>query len=432
MSAIAPALTTVRFQGMREALLVAAARQFNAQGVRGATLGDIAASVGLVTTSLTDYYRKKEDLATACFLRAIAAYDSLATEAAAAPDVPTRVRCFFDGLARWLADIDAGRRPPLMMFSDIRALPDAQAATVFAAYTDLFRRLRSLLVGPATAALDRDDFNARAHLLLSAANWLRGTIHHHEADTYPRVAAQVADILLHGLAAPGQPGPVDAATAAVAVDAADSVDLADGTDRADRATDRATSAGDDTADAFLRAATELVNEQGYRGASVDRISARLNLTKGAFYHHHENKLDLIAACFERSFAVQRQVLQAAGLAAGSGWARTSAAAAELVQFQLSPRGPLLRITATSALPDEAHRAQVLRSLQRLNERFAGLLVDGLVDGSIRPLHPTMAAQLLAANLNAAAELRRWVPGIQPASVTRCYTRPALLGLLCGV
>jgi hypothetical protein len=45
---------------------------------------------------------------------------------------------------------------------------------------------------------------------------------------------------------------------------------------------------------------------------------------------------------------------------------------------------------------------VLRSLQRLNERFAGLLVDGLVDGSIRPLHPTIAAQLLAANLNAAA------------------------------
>ena len=407
---------------MREALLVAAVRQFNAQGVRGATLGDIAASVGLVTTSLTYYYRKKEDLATACFLRAIAAYDSLATDAAAAPDVPTRVLCFFDGLARWLADIEAGRRPPLMMFSDIRALPEAQAVTVFTAYTNLFRRLRALLVGPATAALGRDDFNARAHLLLSAANWLRGATHHHEADTYPRVAAQVADILLHGLAAPGQAGPVDAAAAAVVVEGADGIDSA---------ADRAANAGDDTADAFLRAATELVNEQGYRGASVDRISARLNLTKGAFYHHHENKLDLIAACFERSFAVQRQVLQAAGQAPGSGWARSCAAAEALVQFQLSPRGPLLRITATSALPDEAHRAQVWRSLQRLNERFAGLLVDGLVDGSIRPLHPTIAAQLLAANLNAAAELRRWVRGIQPASVTRCYTRPALLGLLCG-
>ena len=418
MSSPPQPLPTLRFQGMREALLSAAAQQFNAQGVRATTLSDIAASVGLVTTSLTYYYRKKEDLATACFLRAIAAYDSLAADAASAPDVPARVLRFFDGLARWLADIDAGRQPPLMMFSDIRALPDAQAATVFSAYTDLFRRLRALLVGPPTASLGRDDFNARAHLLLSAANWLRGTIHHHEADTYPRVAAQVADILLHGLAAPGQPGPVDGTAAARVADAADG-------------TDRAANPADDTADAFLRAATELVNEQGYRGASVDRISARLNLTKGAFYHHHDNKLDLIAACFERSFAVQRQVLQAAGQAPGSGWARSGAAAAALVQFQLSPRGPLLRITATSALPDEAQRAQVLRSLQRLNERFAGLLVDGLVDGSIRPLHPTIAAQLLAANLNAAAELRRWVPGIQPASVTRCYTRPALLGLLCG-
>ena len=168
-----------------------------------------------------------------------------------------------------------------------------------------------------------------------------------------------------------------------------------------------------------------------RAARCARARSPANRAKGAFYHHHENKLDLIAACFERSFAVQRQVLQAAGQAPGSGWARSCAAAAALVQFQLSPRGPLLRITATSALPDEAHRAQVWRSLQRLNERFAGLLVDGLVDGSIRPLHPTIAAQLLAANLNAAAELRRWVRGIQPASVTRCYTRPALLGLLCG-
>jgi AcrR family transcriptional regulator len=432
MSAAPQTPQTVRFLGMREALLAAAVLQFNEQGVRGATLGDIAASVGLVTTSLTYYYRKKEDLATACFLRAIAAYDALATDAASdtdrAPDVAARVTRFFTGLAGLLADIDAGRQPPLMLFSDIRALPEAQAATVFAAYTDLFRHVRALLVGSATEALGRDDLNARAHLLLSAANWLRGAIHHHEPDTYPRVAAQVADILLHGLAAPGQAGPVDAMDAvnAVAPPAA-----AGAAPIAAPIASPATAPGDDTGDAFLRAATELVNEQGYRGASVDRIAARLNLTKGAFYHHHENKLDLIAACFERSFDVQRQVLQAAGRAPGSGWSRSCAAATALVRFQLSPRGPLLRVTATSALPDEAHRAQVRRSLQRLNERFAGLLVDGLVDGSIRPLHPTVAAQLLAANLNAAAELRRWVPGIQPADVTRRYTRPALLGLLCA-
>ena len=47
--------------------------------------------------------------------------------------------------------------------------------------------------------------------------------------------------------------------------------------------------------AFLKAATRQINEHGYRGASVDRISASLNVTKGAFYHHNEAKDDLVAA-----------------------------------------------------------------------------------------------------------------------------------------
>ena len=58
--------------------------------------------------------------------------------------------------------------------------------------------------------------------------------------------------------------------------------------------------GDATRSAYLKAATRLVNEHGYRGASVDRIAAQLQLTKGSFYHHHETKEELIAACFERS------------------------------------------------------------------------------------------------------------------------------------
>lgn len=45
-----------------------------------------------------------------------------------------------------------------------------------------------------------------------------------------------------------------------------------------------------------------MNEHGYLGASVQKISEHLNLTKGAFYHHLENKDDLIAACFQRKAA----------------------------------------------------------------------------------------------------------------------------------
>jgi AcrR family transcriptional regulator len=78
----------------------------------------------------------------------------------------------------------------------------------------------------------------------------------------------------------------------------------------------------DTRNAYLRAATRLVNEHGYHGASVDRIAAELQLTKGSFYHHHETKEELIAACFERTFAVVRAAQSAALDAparAAAGW-----------------------------------------------------------------------------------------------------------------
>lgn len=406
---------TARFQEKRDTILAAAAQQFNTLGVKGATLGEIAASVGLVTTSITYYYRKKEDLATACFLRAIVAHESLALQAAAETGVAARVAQFFDLHARMLARIERGEQPPLMVFADIRALPEAQAATVFAAYTDMFRRVRALLAGPETAALGRDELNARAHLMLSAAHWVRAWIHRYEVDEYPRVAQRVTQLLLHGLAAPGQGWPEDVTMEALQLAAPGA---------------RVTGL-DETADAFLRAATELVNEQGYRGASVDKISARLNVTKGSFYHHNETKLDLITACFERSFGVLRHTLRTAEQASGPGWLRACAAAVALVRFQLSEHGPLLRSTATSALPDDAQRNQVRHTLQRLTERITSVLVDGLVDGSIRPMDPAIAAQLLSSAINAAAELQRWVPGIAPDNVTQRYTRPALQGLLCG-
>ena len=54
-------------------------------------------------------------------------------------------------------------------------------------------------------------------------------------------------------------------------------------------------------EAFLLAATRLINELGYRGASVQKIASELNVTKGSFYHHLDAKDDLVIACYKRSF-----------------------------------------------------------------------------------------------------------------------------------
>ena len=399
---------TSRYQEKREAVLNAAAVLFNERGVKGATLSDIAGSVGLVTNSVTYYYRKKEDLATACFLRTIDAFNALAAAAAQEAGTEARIGSFFSRLARLLADIELGGHAPIVNFNDIRALPATHAEQVFSAYTDMFRHVRALLTATESQGLARHDLNARGHIVLSVAHNLRQWIDGYEVEEYPRVARRLADIVLHGLAAPGAPW-----------------QAADG--------ERHWKLGEDsgaTSEAFLRAATTLVNEQGYRGASVDKISARINVTKGSFYHHNDNKHDLISECFERTFTVVRRALSLAENGPGSGWSRACAAARALVRYQLSDEGPLLRSTAVSALPDDTHRQAVKRTLQRLTERMTSVVVDGMIDGSIRALDPHIAAQASIAAINAAVELHRWVPGATLDNAADLFVRPALQGVLC--
>src|SRR5262245_21072330 len=399
---------TARYNEKREALLDAAARLFNVQGVKGGTLTSIAASVGLVTNSVTYYYRKKEDLARTLFLRSIEAFDAVAAAAADQPSVPTRLEAFFRRFGQLLADTELGRHPQLLNFNDIRSLPSQQAEDVFVAYTDMFRRVRTLLKGTETAHLTRDDLNARAHIVLSLAHWMRSWIENYEVEEYLRMGDRVSDIVLHGLAPAGSSWHADDGELAW----------------------RLAPETRGTSEAFLGAATVLVNENGYRGASVDKISARLNLTKGSFYHHHDTKHDLITECFARTFSVMRQALRLAETATGSGWQRACAATRALVRFQLTPAGPLLRTSAISALPDQQHRDEVRQTMYRLTERMATLVVDGLMDGSIRPLDSAIASRAIFAAINAAAELHRWVPNATIDNVADVYARPVFEGVLC--
>ena len=67
MDGHAAAPATPRYARKKEAILAAATTILNRQGVKGMTLADVANEVGLITTSVTYYYRKKDDLAAACF-----------------------------------------------------------------------------------------------------------------------------------------------------------------------------------------------------------------------------------------------------------------------------------------------------------------------------------------------------------------------------
>lgn len=396
---------TRRFMRKREAVLDAAALLFNQRGIRNVTLSDVARSVGLATSSVTYYYKKKDDLVLACMRRSVEVFEELLADAGKAEGPEQKVAAFVTGFFQLLADVERGERPDFVTFSDVSTLIDGRT-DVGAGHAQVFRRVRDLIDSANPAQLTHAERNARAHLLFTLAQWARYWIDRHEVAGYARAARRAADILLHGLGGAGAvwaPPPVATLTAAAVMD-------------------------DVSPDAFLRVATRLINEEGARFATVERISSELKVTRGSFYHHNDNIDDLVVACFERSFEVIRRAQQLAG-ACETGWEKLGAAASALVRFQLSADGPLLRMTARSRLPATVADG-IWRTMHQLSEHFAGVIADGVIDGSIRPVDQAIAAQMVSGMINASASARRWVPDASPANVVDLYARPLFMGILC--
>jgi hypothetical protein len=67
-------------------------------------------------------------------------------------------------------------------------------------------------------------------------------------------------------------------------------------------------------------------------------------------------------------------------------------------------------------------------MNRLGERYAAMIVDGMVDGSLRLLDPAVAAQMVNGLVNALAEAEHWLPGDGPPPLDHLLARPMLLGL----
>lgn len=396
-------VATERFSQKREAIIAAATEILNRRGVKGTTLADVADRVGLITTSVTYYFRKKEALAAACFISGIERLSALVAEARRASAPSERVHRLLELYLQLKARIAERREPPIPIFSDVLALAPEYLTPIGEAYADLYRRIRALLKGPGTDWLDRRAATARTQILLEQLHWSEAWLHRYDVEDYPRVCERMHDILVRGLGAAGakwRPAP-----------------LSLGADTPDRARDT-----------FLLAATRLINQRGYRGASVEKIAASLNVTKGSFYHHHHAKDDVVSACFDRSFEIVRRAQAAARALEGDEWLQLTSAAAALVEFQLSSAGPLLRSSALAALP-EPIRIEMVEQSWRLSDRFAAMISDGIAGGSLRPVDPFIVAQMLNAALNAAADLPYILRGLKAADAVELYARPMFTGLL---
>lgn len=207
------------------------------------------------------------------------------------------------------------------------------------------------------------------------------------------MASQAADLLLHGLyAGPGcyrsALGPADV----------DSGATASGFDRDEQNRLKQ--------EAFYKAGTWLFNKKGFNGASLDEIAEYLNVSKGAFYYHIRNKEDLLYNCYNHSLAIVERVYREADNAGSTGIEKIDYASRRTFLIQNSDLGPLIRYNTITALPT-ARRLEVLARTDAANNHFLDFLAQGVKDGSIRPVDPLVARNLLAGAINASMDISLW-------------------------
>ncbi|HBM73886.1 MAG TPA: TetR family transcriptional regulator, partial [Erythrobacter sp.] len=63
-------------------------------------------------------------------------------------------------------------------------------------------------------------------------------------------------------------------------------------------------------------------------------------------------------------------------------------------------------------------------------RFAGMLIDGIADGSVRPIDPLVAGQVIMSTVNSAYEARHWAARFeQPEKAIETYLSVMSEGVL---
>jgi AcrR family transcriptional regulator len=400
MSQTASALPPKKYSAKRSRIVAAATEVLNQQGTRGFTLVAVARLMAMHPVSLTYYFKTREDLFGECMLTTIKRFSEMVETARAVDGAPReRVAAFIAAFFAQKREYALGRAPAIASFAELKRLEPGAGAPVSAAFGSMLRSVQALFGDEA----DPVRRAVRSRLLIEHLGWTRGWIDLYPPDAYEGVGRRLADIVLSGIAAPGQAWPGEAPFL-----------IGEGEDATQRGR-------------FLIAASELINRHGYDGVSVDRIASSLNVTKGSFYHHNADKEELLLACFDRSFDLMREAQDRAPGA--SGWEKLARAVAALAAYQSAePGGRLLRNYAIAALTQEA-RPAVIAKYRETAARFAALVAEGMADGSIRPVDPMIASQVVTGVVNASSYLGGWARSAADADVVHDLARPGLMGLL---
>ncbi len=151
---------------------------------------------------------------------------------------------------------------------------------------------------------------------------------------------------------------------------------------------------EETRTRLLDAALQRFARNGYDVASVDDICADAGVSKGAFYHHFPSKQAVFLALLQAWLATVDEGLKAL---------RQESVPQTFVHItQLLPellasadqRLPLFLEFWAQASRDKTIREATIAPYHHFQQYFAGLVEDGIAEGSLKAVDPQAAARLI--------------------------------------
>jgi AcrR family transcriptional regulator len=147
---------------------------------------------------------------------------------------------------------------------------------------------------------------------------------------------------------------------------------------------------------ILDSAEEFIQKNGMNNIDINKICESAGLTKGAFYHHFQNKQQLLLEIFNR-------------------WIKRVSSEVEITRYKnintvelifhiidritpafrnASNQLPIFIELYTEAISDKNSRTYVLESYNNFISFFSGLLENGMVKGFIKKDDPVKVSKIL--------------------------------------
>ena len=369
-----------------QTILSEAARLFNFQGTRATTLGDIARSIGLTKTSLYYYARNKEELVYKCYLASCDAGDEIMAEASHDAENGLDCLCRFVEIffARW-EEINRGMRPHTAMLIEIPTLASGHLEEIESRVDKHFNTILGFMKrGIDDGSIADCETIPTTQAFLAIVYW--SYVWYGSVPDEKRSSAieQLLNLIKYGISVgPYQFSEITFPSLGTQLPAGFDRDKQNEIKR----------------NAFLQVGAQMFNQRGYMGASLDDVADQLDVTKGAFYYHIQNKEDLLYQCFQRTLELIDDMIERASKDGGNGAEKIELVLRYLFNVQLSDDGPLIAYRCLPSLSIE-RRNEILKQTQVSSDRLGEFISEGMRDGSIKHVNPAIIENAIAGTVDA--------------------------------